>query len=111
LVAAGCSILFGSLDHQALVWPSLVEISASLPAAWLIAVCYASFGACLAFIFRRSTMAYGFGLTYLFVIEDRVVSVLGQAGGPLLSQVWKLLPAPNATALGDPFGTGLGAGP
>src|SRR5207237_5726687 len=25
LVAAGCSILFGSLDHQALVWPSVLE--------------------------------------------------------------------------------------
>ena len=108
LVAAGCSVLFGALDHQALVWPPAIEIATSLPAAWLIAVCYASFGACLAFIFRRSTMAYGFGLTYLFVIEDRVVSILGQSDGPLLSQVWKLFPGPNATALVDSFGRGLG---
>jgi ABC-type transport system involved in multi-copper enzyme maturation permease subunit len=110
VVAAGCSVLFGTLDHQALVWPPVVEIATSLPAAWLIGVSYASFGACLAFIFRRSAMAYGFGLTYLFVIEDRVVSILGQSGGPLLSQAWKLLPGPNATALVDSFGAGLGGG-
>jgi hypothetical protein len=100
VVAAGCSVLFGTLDHQALVWPPVVEIATSLPAAWLIGVSYASFGACLAFIFRRSAMAYGFGLTYLFVIEDRVVSILGQSGGP----------GPNATALVDSFGAGLGGG-
>jgi ABC-type transport system involved in multi-copper enzyme maturation permease subunit len=111
LVAAACSVVFATLDHQAIVWPPVVEVATSLPAAWLIAVCYASFGACLAFIFRRSTMAYGFGLTYLFVIEDRVVSILGQSGGSLLSQVWKLFPGPNATALVDSFGAGLGGQP
>jgi ABC-2 type transport system permease protein len=109
LVAAGCSALFVTLDHQAMVWPPAVEIATSLPAAWLIAVCYASFGACLAFIFRRSAMAYGIGLTYLFVIEDRVVGILGQSDGPLLSQVWKLFPGPNATALANSFGGAAGS--
>ena len=39
-----------------------------------------------------------------------MVSILGQSGGPLLSQAWKLLPGPNATALVDSFGAGLGGG-
>jgi ABC-2 type transport system permease protein len=106
-VAAACSVLFATLDHQALVWPPAAEVAASLPAAWLIALCYASFGACLAFVFRRSTMAYGVGLTYLFVIEDRVFGIFG-AANPLLTQAWKLFPGPNATALAGSFGS-LGA--
>ena len=110
LVAAGCSTLLATLGHQGIVWPPPTEIAASLPAAWLIALCYASFGACLAFIFRRSAIAYGIGLTYLFVIEDRVVGILGQAGGPLLSQVWKLFPGPNATALAASFGSAQASG-
>jgi len=105
LVAAGCGVLLATLDHRVIVWPPLTEIAASVPAAWLIALCYASFGACLAFIFRRSTIAYGIGLTYPFVIEDRVVGILGQAGGPLPSQVWRLFPGPNAAALADSFGS------
>ncbi len=109
LVAVGCSALFGTLDNQPLVWPPLVEVASSLPAVWLIALCYASFGACLAFIFRRSTLAYGIGLTYLFVIEDRVLGVFGQSGGPLLAQLWRLLPGPNAAALADAFGSATGA--
>jgi ABC-type transport system involved in multi-copper enzyme maturation permease subunit len=108
-VAAGCSVLFATLDHRAIVWPSAVEVAASLPAAWLIALCYASFGACLAFVFRRSTMAYGIGLTYLFVVEDRVFGIFG-AANPLLTQVWKLFPGPNATALADSFGSVGSAG-
>lgn len=103
-VAAGCSVLFATLDHQAIVWPPAVEVVASLPAAWLIALCYASFGACLAFVFRRSTMAYGVGLTYLFVIEDRVFGIFG-AANPVLTEVWKLFPGPNATALAASFGS------
>jgi hypothetical protein len=97
-------VLFANLDHQAIVWPPALEVAASLPAAWLIALCYASFGACLAFVFRRSTMAYGVGLTYLFVIEDRVFGIFG-AANPLLTQVWKLFPGPNATALAGSFGS------
>jgi len=109
LVAAGSSVLFVSLDHQPAVWPPPVEIASSLPAAWLIALSYASFGACLAFIFRRSTLAYGIDLTYLFLIEDRVLGIFGPSGVPLLSRVWELLPGPNATALADAFGGAAGA--
>lgn len=108
LVAAGSSALFASLDNQPLVWPAPVEIASSLPAAWLIALCYASFGACLAFIFRRSTLAYGIGLTYLFLIEDRVLGIFGQSSIPFLSRVWGLLPGPNAAALADAFGGAAG---
>jgi ABC-2 type transport system permease protein len=110
IVGAASSVLFVTLDHQAIVWPPVAEIVASLPATWLIALCYASFGALLAFIFRRSAMAYAIGLTYLFVIEAQVVGILGRAGGPLLSQVSKLFPGPSATALADSFGGAAGPG-
>jgi len=109
LVAAGCSVLVVTLDGQPIVWPPAVEVAASLPAAWLIALCYASFGACLAFVFRRPTMAYCVGRTYLFVIEDRVVGIFGQSGGPLLSPLWRLFPGATVTALADSFSGAQGS--
>lgn len=112
LAAAAASYGLAAAGSGAWHRPQPQEVALSFLAACLVGCTYATFGACLAIAFRRAATAYGVGLTYLFVIEDRALGALSGAGGHAFWTLWGLLPGPNASALvrwfgGSPTGPSL----
>ncbi|MGI8562892.1 MAG: hypothetical protein ACR2MZ_04940 [Candidatus Dormibacter sp.] len=89
--------------------PSAGDVATAFAAACLIAITYASFGALLSLIFRRASIAYAVGLTYLFVFEDRAFGVIAKSSAQSLRDLPTGFPGPNSVALVHNLGGGTGS--
>jgi len=89
--------------------PPAGDVATGFAAACLIAITYASFGALLSLIFRRASIAYAVGLTYLFVFEDRAFGVIAKSSAQSLRDLTMGFPGPNSVALVHNLGGGTGS--
>ena len=105
-IAAVCSFVIANLAAAQLVWPALLDIAKAMAATCLIFEVWILFGMALAYLFRQSAMAIGFGLAYMLAIETILVRALHGFNLTWLDTVEKLMVGQNAASLANSFASG-----
>lgn len=106
VVAALCSVVVANLAGAQVVWPALLDILKAMGATWLVFEAWILFGMVLAYLFRQSAMAIGFGLAYMLAIETILVRALRGFNFSWLDTVEKLMLGQNANSLANSFPSG-----
>jgi ABC-type transport system involved in multi-copper enzyme maturation permease subunit len=106
-IAAVCSFVIANLAGAQVVWPGLLDIVKAMAATWLIFEVWILFGMSLAYLFRQSAMAIGFGLAYMLAIETILVRALRGFNFTWLDTVEKLMVGQNANSLANSFTSGV----
>ena len=102
--AALTSVILAEVDHVSLNnWPTGGSIVEAMLGALLVWSWWAFFGGTLAIVFRNMAAAIGIGLAWSLVVEDLVLTILGQVGGSFWDAVRKGFPGANASALAGVF--------
>ncbi len=103
VVAAISSFVIVNLAGAAIVWPPLVDILKAVGATWLIFEVWILFGMAMAYLFRQSAMAIGFGLAYMLAIEGILFRALRGLNWSWLNSVEKFMVGQNASSLANSF--------
>ncbi len=103
IVAAISSFVIVNLAGAAVVWPPLVDIVKAIGATWLIFEVWILFGMAMAYLFRQSAMAIGFGLAYMLAIEGILFRALRGLNWSWLNSVEKFMVGQNASSLANSF--------
>jgi ABC-type transport system involved in multi-copper enzyme maturation permease subunit len=99
--AALASYAAVTLDGSSSAWPAWEVILKAFAALLLELAVWSAFGAFLGIAFRSAAAAIGGGLTYLFVGETLLGSLLRNT--PIVKEVLKFLPGINAGAINAAF--------
>lgn len=116
LAGAAASGLVTVVDGSSAHWPAADLILRGFGAAWLILGVYTAFGLALGVVFRSTAAAIGGGLTYVFVVEALLASLLSNTGA--VKEILKFLPRGAVSGVTQTFpfspagiARGQGAGP
>jgi hypothetical protein len=102
-VTALCSVGVASLEDQAIVWPSAVDIATGLGGAWLMATMWAALGVALAIVLRSVALPIGLGLVWMLAVQNLLAAIAAPLV-PAIADLQKYLPGPNAGALAASLG-------
>ena len=101
LVAAAASLILAGVDGRAARLPAASDLVRGFGAAWLVLGVYTALGMTLGVVFRSTAAAIGGGLTYVFVVETVIGSLLGNTGG--IREILKFLPGTAVRGVSGTF--------
>jgi ABC-2 type transport system permease protein len=104
----GASALIATAESQALVWPDVGELAASVGGGLLISAMWAAAGVLIGVLTRSPALAVGLGLVWSLVVENLLRGVAGLIDG--MDYVTNVLPGTAAGSMAGALGATADSG-